>query len=366
MRFHLAIRLPHYGDRMGKVTLQDVAAHAGVSMKTVSNVVRGYQHVSPPMRDRVQAAIDQLGYRPNVSGRSLATGRSNMLAFAFPDLRRPYFAELAHVFSRVCTQRGYQLLLEETLGEADGERSAVRGREAGVVDGVVIHPQVLTPEAIDRIRGDTAVVFLGEDVRPQHADQVVIDNAGAAAQAVAHLVALGRRRIGFFGHETGPESRTSGLRLDGYRAGLAAAGLPVDDALLVPREVGDAAGAETAFGRALDAGLRVDALLCRDDLAALGVLRAMRLRGLDAPRDIAVVGWDAMGLGSSLVPSLTSVAPDTVALADTALDLLLERIDGSAVPGRLVTVGHRLLVGESAPFADGSVDRGQAQGRVSA
>ncbi|UXN21936.1 substrate-binding domain-containing protein [Curtobacterium flaccumfaciens] len=88
----------------------------------------------------------------------------------------------------------------------------------------------------------------------------------------------------------------------------------------------------------------------------------MRLRGLDAPADVAVVGWDAVGLGSSLVPSLTSVAPDTVALADTALDLLVERMDGSDVPGRLVTVGHRLLVGESAPYADGTSDRAAHQG----
>lgn len=339
---------------MGQVTLQDVATHAGVSMKTVSNVVRGYRHVSEPMRARVQAAIDELGYRPIVSGRTLATGRSNMLAFAFPDLRRPYFAELAHVFSRVCAERGYQLLLEETGDSADGERSAVRGREAGVVDGVVIHPQVLSPEAIDLVRRDTAVVFLGEDHRPPSADQVAIDNASAAADAVAHLVALGCRRIGFFGHEAGPWSATSALRLDGYRSGLAAAGLAEE--VLVPREVGDAAGAESAFGRALDDGLDVDGLVCRDDLAAVGVLRAMRLRGLEAPRDIAVVGWDAIELGRSLAPSLTSVAPDTVRLAETALDLLVERMDGFDGPGRCVTVGHRLLVGESAPFPDGTVD----------
>jgi len=352
----LAPHVDRYGCRVGKVTLQDVADHAGVSMKTVSNVVRGYRHVSVAMRDRVQAAVDELGYRPNVSGRSLATGRSNMLAFAFPDLRRPYFAELAHVFSRVCADRGYQLLLEETGGTADGERSAVRGREAGVVDGVVIHPQVLTPEYIDGIRGDTVVVFLGEDVRPECSDQVVIDNVGAATEAVDHLVALGRRRIGFLGHETGEQSRTSTFRLEGYRAGLERAGLAVDDGLLVAREVGDAAGAEAAFGAALDAGLDVDALLCRDDLAAIGALRAMRLRGLEAPDDVAVVGWDGFGLAASLAPSLTSVAPDTVALAESALDLLLGRIDGDDAAGRLVTVGHRLVVGESAPYADGSVD----------
>jgi DNA-binding LacI/PurR family transcriptional regulator len=342
---------------VGKVTLQDVADHAGVSMKTVSNVVRGYRHVSPAMRDRVQAAVDELGYRPNVSGRSLATGRSNMLAFAFPDLRRPYFADLAHVFSQVAGARGHLLLLEETGGTAEGERSAVRGREAGVVDGVVLHPQVLTPEYIDGIRGDTTVVFLGEDLRPECSDQVVIDNVGAAADAVAHLAALGRRRIGFLGHEVDAWSRTSTFRIEGYRAGLRRAGLEPDDGLLVARAVGDASGAEAAFGRALDDGLELDALLCRDDLAAIGALRAMRLRGLEAPDDIAVVGWDGFGLAASLAPSLTSVAPDTVALAEAALDLLLARIAGDEAPGRLVTVGHRLVVGESAPYADGSTDR---------
>ena len=341
---------------MGRVTLQDVAEHAGVSMKTVSNVVRGYRHVSDAMRTRVQASVDALGYRTNVSGRRLATGRTDMLAFAFPDLRRPYFAELAHVFSEVCAARGYQLLLEETAGSPGGELSAVRGREAGVVDGVVIHPQVLTPTEIDRERGDTAVVFLGEDVRPDGADLVAIDNVRAAAEAVAHLAALGRRRIGFLGHEVGEQSRTSTFRMQGYRDGLTAAGLPFDPSLCVARAVGDARGAEEAFGRALDDGLRIDGLLCRDDLAAVGALRAMRLRGLDAPRDVAVVGWDAIGLAASLVPSLTSVAPDTVALAEAALDRLQERIEGRPGDGRAVTVGHRLLVGESAPYPDGSVD----------
>lgn len=152
--------------RVRKVTLQDVAARAGVSMKTVSNVVRGYQHVSPAMRARVQAAVDELGYRPDSRGRSLATGRSSMLALAFPDLRRPYFAELAHVFARVSAARGYRLLLEETGGTAEGERSAIEDREAGIVDGVVMHPQVLTATELDALRGDTPMVFLGEDPQP--------------------------------------------------------------------------------------------------------------------------------------------------------------------------------------------------------
>ena len=187
---------------MNRVTLQDVADHAGVSMKTVSNVVRGYQHVSPRMRERVQAAIDELGYRPNRTGRSLATGRSSMLGLAFPDLRRPYFAELAHVFARVAEARGYRLLLAETGATADGERSVLRDPEAGIMDGMVLQPQVLTARDLDEERHGLPIVFLGEDPQPDGADQVAIDNVAAARDAVGHLVRAGRRRIGFLGHET--------------------------------------------------------------------------------------------------------------------------------------------------------------------
>lgn len=334
---------------MTAVTLHDVALRAGVSTKTVSNVVRGYRHVSPAMRERVQAAVDELGYRPNRIGRNLATGRSSMLALAFPDLRRPYFAELAHVFARVAEDRGYRLLLAETGGTAEGERAVLHDREAGIVDGLVMHPQALEAAELDEQRRGMATVFLGEDPPPSGADQVAIDNVTAAEEAARHLIASGRRRIGFLGHEAGSLSQTSRLRLEGYRNALAAAGIEQDATFLVPRDGGGAVGAETALGAALDGGLAVDALLCREDLAAIGALRALSRRGLDVPGDVAVVGWDAIELGESTHPSLTSVAPDTRALAERALDLLLERLEGYDGPGRHVTVGHRLVVRESAP-----------------
>lgn len=331
------------------MTLEDVAAHAGVSMKTVSNVVHGYQHVRPAMRERVQAAIDELGYRPNLHGRSLATGSSNMLALAVPDLRRPYFAELAHVFAQVCATRGYRLLLEETGGSADGERSVLRDREAGIVDGAILYPQALGEKELDGIRRGTPLVLLGEEPQPSGTDQVAIDNVAAAEDAVSHLIALGRRRIGFLGHETGPWSRTSELRVEGYRRGLLRASRAFDESLLVARGEGDAIGAEEALGSALDAGLRVDGLMCRDDLAAIGALRALRVRGIDVPGDVAVIGWDATVLTASTVPTITSVSPDSTALAARALDLLLDRVSGNDAPGRYVTVGYRILFRESAP-----------------
>lgn len=334
---------------MERVTLQDVAARAGVSMKTVSNVVRNYQHVSPRMRQRVQDAIDELGYRPNVHGRNLATGRSGMLLLAFPDLRRPYFAELAHAFARVSAARGYRILLDETGGTPDGERAVLTDRELGIVDGVVLQPQALTASELEALRGDTPLVFLGEDP-PAASDQVLIDNVAAAEDAVGHLVGLGRRRIGFFGHETGTWwSHPSRLRIEGYRNALERAGQPFDETLLVPRAEGDAVGAEQAMAAALDAGLRVDALLCRDDLAAIGALRALRARGLDVPGDVAVVGWDATVLTASTTPTLTSVAPDMDEIATLALDRLLARIEGDDSAGQRVRAGYRVLVRESAP-----------------
>jgi DNA-binding LacI/PurR family transcriptional regulator len=335
---------------MNRVTLQDVADRAGVSMKTVSNVVRGYRHVSPAMRERVQAAVDELGYRPNRTGRSLATGRSSMLGLAFPDLRRPYFAELAHVFARVAESRGYRLLLAETGATADGERSVLHDREAGIMDGMVLQPQALAARDLDGLPHGMPLVFLGEDPQPAGADQVAIDNVAAAREAVEHLVRLGRRRIGFLGHETDRLSWTSTLRIEGYRAALDDAGLPANPALLVSRrQGGDARDAEEALSSALDAGLELDGLLCRDDLAAIGALRALRRHGLDVPADVAVIGWDAIELGASTAPSLTSIAPDTRALAERALDLLLDRLDGHDGPGRHVTVGYTILFRESAP-----------------
>ncbi len=333
---------------MARVTLQDVAVHAGVSSKTVSNVIHGYEHVRPGMRDRVQAAIAELGYQPDVRARSLVTGRTGIVTFAFPDLRRPYFAELAHVFSEVGREHEVRFLFEETGGTLEGERDAFRTARIGVADGVILHLDRPNGTDVTDEVGGMPLVLLGE-TDPGDVDHVVVDNRAAAATAVEHLAALGRRRIGFLGHEPSPMSLTSELRLEGYRLGLERSGIPFDPAFLVPRVDGSARSAEVALTEALDRGLRVDALLCRDDLAAIGGLRALRIAGVTVPRDVAVIGWDAINLAASLVPSLTSVAADGRALAERALEMLDDRISGTQSPGRRVTVGHHLSFGESAP-----------------
>jgi len=334
---------------MANVRLQDVADLAGVSMKTVSNVVHDYPHVSPAMRTKVEAAIAELGYRPNASARRLATGRTGMLSLAFSDVSLPYFAELARIIARLSTERGYRLLLEQTDGTIESERAIVSTREAGLVDGVIFQPSKMPSLEIARHREDVPLVLLGEGPAPLSVDHVMIDNEAAAIEATSHLVGMGRRRIGFVGHEEFDQSVTSMQRLRGYQLALDAAGITVDMDLVIPSAAISAHDAAVAMRRALADGRVFDGIVCRDDLAAIGALRALQEHGLRVPEDVAVVGWDDIAMASFTHPSLTTVAPDTTQIATMALDMLEERIAGYTGLGRHRIADHAFVVRESAP-----------------
>ena len=336
---------------MANVRLEDVARLAGVSMKTVSNVVHDYPHVSEKTRTKVEAAIAELGYRPHVTARRLATGRTGMITLAFSDVSLPYFAELARVVSRLAAERGYRLLLEQTYGELERERDILSAREAGLVDGVIFQPSGMTLLEIAQRRQDVPLVLLGEGPAPISVDHVMIDNIAAAGTATAHLLALGRRRLGFVGHEELGQSTTSLHRLMGFQHALDEARVPVDMSLLMPSASVTARDAAAVVGRMLDEGMQFDGLVCRDDLAAIGALRALQERGVRVPEDVALVGWDDIAMASLTHPSLTTIAPDTAQLAALALEMLDERIGGYAGVGRHLIADHRLVVRESAPAA---------------
>ena len=336
---------------MAGVRLQDVAIRAGVSMKTVSNVVHDYPHVSPGMRAKVEAAIAELGYRPNIAARRLATGRTGMLSLAFSDVSLPYFAELARIVTGQATERGYRLLLEQTDGTAENERAIISTREAGLVDGVIFQPSRMPTFEIPKHQDDAPLVLLGEGVAPPGIDHVVIDNERAVASATNHLIAYGCRRIGFIGHEATNPSVTSVLRLAGFKRALAAAGLPIDESLVMASTEISPRDAAAAVGRAIAEGRRFDGLVCRDDLAAIGAIRALQEGGLRVPEDVAVIGWDDITMASFTHPSLSTVAPDTAQIATMALDMLEERIGGYSGAGRHRIAGHSIVVRESAPAA---------------
>ncbi|SBS71381.1 LacI family DNA-binding transcriptional regulator [uncultured Microbacterium sp.] len=331
--------------------LQDVAERAGVSMKTVSNVVRDYPHVSPKMRERVQRAIDELGYRPNVMARRLATGRTGFIALAFADVGIPYFAELARAASRRAESFDLRVLLEETDATLEAERALVASSEAGLVDGMLFQPSAMSAAEIARHRFEIPIVLLGETPAPLTIDRVMIDNVQAAREITRHVLDLGRTRIGFVGHESGALSDTSRLRILGYQEALGDAGISADPAMLIATPSIDAADTARVVGAALDAGWHADGIVCRDDLAALGTLRALQERGLRVPEDVAVTGWDDTRVSAVTFPSLTTVSPDLDAIVSRALTLLVERIGGYDGVGRHEIAPHRIVVRESAPAA---------------
>lgn len=152
------------GKRQGAATMHDVAAVAGVSIKTVSNVINGYPYIRAETRARVEAAIEQLGYRVNLTARSLRRGRTGMIGLAVPELRLPYFAELADSVIRAADVRGVVVLIEQTSGSRERELEVLHGPRRHLTDGLIFSPLALGPQDHDEFAVDVPIVLLGERI----------------------------------------------------------------------------------------------------------------------------------------------------------------------------------------------------------
>jgi DNA-binding LacI/PurR family transcriptional regulator len=329
------------------VRLRDVAAHAGVSVRTVSNVVNDFRYVAPDTRARVQASIAALGYRPNVAARTLRSGRTGLLSLVVPEIDSPYFADLAARTVRTAERAGWTVLIDQTDGDGERERRLLRGERSQLVDGVIFSPWSVTAEELAGRPDATPIVLLGEHAGTPPVDHVVIDNVTAAAEAVTHLVQRGRRRIAAVGASTTPAGETARQRELGYRQALAAAGLPDLPELAAPVTSLHRAEGHRAMTELLRAGSAPDAAFCFSDELALGALRAVVDAGLRVPEDVALVGFDDVEDSRYAVPRLTTVSPDKDRIAELALRSLRDRLAGDESPARVITAPHRLEVRES-------------------
>ena len=330
-----------------RATMKHVAERAGVSIKTVSNVVNDAQNVTPDTRRRVQEAIDALGFVPNATARSLRLGRSGVVALALPELRAPYFAELAHHVVRAARGRGWTILVDETRGELQQERIAASGIRPQLIDGLIFSPLALQARDLPTAEARTPMVLLGERVDGASVDLVTVDNPDVAATAVEHLLSLGRRRVAAVGVQGTAVAETGRLRLAGVRQALAQAGLGLDPELEVPVLRWHRPDGADAARRLLAAPRPPDAVVCFNDLLALGMLRALADAGVRVPDDIAVIGVDDVEDGRYARPSLSTVAIDKQEIAEAAVELLAARVAGDDGPARTVTAGHHLVVRES-------------------
>src|SRR5689334_13141466 len=180
-------------------SLRQVAERAGVSIRTVSNVVSGFAQVAPETRARVQRAIDELHYRPNAAARHLRGGRSGLIALVIPEIASPYFGELAGHLADEAEKHAWTLLVQQTAGEPDRERELLDGLRAQTVDGLIMSPWALSPADLRRRPDSAPLVLLGEQDADGLLDHVAIDNVAAAREITSHLIDQGRTRIAAVG-----------------------------------------------------------------------------------------------------------------------------------------------------------------------
>ena len=329
--------------------LKDVAARAGVSVRTVSNVVNNAPSVAESTRERVLRAIEELQYRLNLAARNLRQGRTGLIGLAVPEIRSPYFGEIAELLIDAARERGWTVLIDCTEGTAERERRLLDGSERHTVDGMILSPWALGPDELARRSATMPLVVLGEQETGGTADHVAIDNVAAAREATAHLIAAGRRGIAAVGLQPQLTNRTAELREQGYREALQSAGLPWNPDLTRTVATLHRSEGHRAMSALLAADRPPDAVFCFSDELALGALRAVRERGLNVPDDVALAGFDDIEDGRFTAPSLTTVSPDKQQIAERALQCLADRVYGRLghLPARHVTVPHRLAVRES-------------------
>lgn len=313
-------------------TVKDVAKLAGVSPKTVSNVINNNAaRYSNETRQKVMTALETLNYHPNRAARYMRNGKIGILALAIPDISNPYFAGVASNIVAAAKSYGYTVMIEHTEGQAEQERLVVSRLASQTVDGVILNLMTLREEEIAAEGDRIPLVLLGERASGTYYDRVVIDNTAASRAAIEHLIENGRRHIGVIGVPNDEHDVMPRLRFTGYLEALGAANVPFDPALVaeIPPASFTYQDGANCMRQLLSRGVRIDAVFCFNDRVALGAMRVLRENGFRIPEDVAVIGFDDIEEGQFAAPSLTTIAPNKKILGDVAVSFLIERIQSS-------------------------------------
>jgi len=328
-------------------TLDDVARHVGVTSATVSNVITGKGSVSEKTRARVFAAIEELGYQPNLVARSLARRKTFILALVLLTIANPFYAEIAEEIERVARQYGYQLLLCNTHKDTTVGREHLKGLSSRWVDGLLVMGGSLSvPDMLAAARrgqrGQPLVLCVPSENEQNAALPVVdIDFHYAGELAARHLLELGHRRTAVI-----VEAPSHTLRWEGYRKALAASGVTL---LAEYVQYGDSTmqSGYRAAEALLALPIRPTAIFATNDLMALGAVEAALDHGLQVPDDLSVIGLDDIMLGAHVHPPLTTIAIPKQELARQAIELLLRYINSAEIEPVALTVRPNLVVRHS-------------------
>ncbi|MET7438323.1 MULTISPECIES: LacI family DNA-binding transcriptional regulator [unclassified Streptomyces] len=348
-------------------TMLDVARHAGVSIATVSHVLNDSRPVRPETRQAVLDAIEALGYTPNTLARSLVTARTRSIGLAVSAISNPYFTEILQGVEAGALEHGYSLLIADPHDDPEHEQKVVRLLHERRVDGLIVAPSAdpsgllgylgrhnVPTVFLDRLvdsgasavdsgtsakgpRAGSTNANVAEDdglAAPRYRfDQISAANAEPMTQLVGHLTGLGHKRIGLIAGLPGLSTTTE--RIFGYRQGLAGAGLPYDERLVVHGE-SQTRAAEQATGALLSLAAPPTALVTANNAMTIGALRALQDLGLSVPDDLALCCFDDFAWADLFAPRLTAVSQPSKEIGAQAVRLLLERLASPERPGRTV------------------------------
>lgn len=335
-------------------TMDDVARLAGVSVSTVSHVLNGTRNVNAATRERVDAAIAEIGYRRNVVARSLAAGRTHTVGLSIAALTNPYFGSLVHAVEQRLSEAGYVLILGDSHDEPRSERRVTDSLLDRQVDGMILAPAAgselsTIPEIV---RSGTPLVLI-DRMLDVSCDQVGPENDASAHELTTHLLDAGHRRIAIVRGIEGISSTTE--RFDGYARALADRGIELDPRLILDGR-SNVEVAESRVRELMSGPDRPSALVSMNNSMTIGSLKAVRGLGLSIPADLAFVCYDDFEWSDLFEPRLTAAAQDVQTIGRTAADLVLRRIEGHEDAPRSIrvptTFTHRNSCGCSAPRAD--------------
>lgn len=329
-------------------TIRDVARRAGVSTTTVSHVINRTRKVDAITAARVDAAIAELGYRPNALARSMRRGRTHTVGVILPDIANPFFGDLGRWLEDALFEASYSAIICNSDGDERKESRYLDVLLSKKVDGILL---IAASQPSERLRhlvdSGPPTVVVDRELDDLAVPQVMVANHHGGFLAGQHLAELGHRRIGVI---AGPGGLgTSAKRLDGVRDALAANGIAIDAAYL---QRGDfrAAGGRSAMEALLALEPPPTAIFAENDLMALGALAAAHAAGLEIPRDLSVVGFDGIAFSADVTPPLTTVLQSTQGIAAAAVELLLDQLRDGSVPPRQVELPVALAIrGTSAP-----------------
>ena len=341
--------------RRAAVSIRDVARRARVSIATVSRVVNHVATVDPELARRVWKAVEEVGYLPNSQARALVSGRSHTLGLIVSEITNPFFPELVQEFENLAVAQGYEVMIGSTNYEPARTESLIRRMLQRNVDGIAVMTFGIEEELVERlVERDFPLVFVDAGPELPNLRLLKVNYGEGIREAVQHLAALGHRSIAFI---AGPlRLRSAVARRDAFRKSMRELGLTVPSAFIVE---GDHTmeGGMAAMERMNELNNLPTAILCSNDMTAIGVLHALHRTVLKVPDDISVVGFDDIHLAQFMLPPLTTVQMSCKDLAEAAVQALRAGIepDQPNAGRREWPIKTRLVVRQSTAFPGGTL-----------